>query len=88
MLNLLTNLFEKLENEEPIYEHILWIFANLCLKKDLARIIFKNQKFSKNIFDRFLHKPIFLFELKVTFTWLIGNLLRYDILFPEVIAFH
>jgi hypothetical protein len=74
----------KSEEEEILYENFIWIFANFFLKEDLANYILKNTTFYSIVYDRFVNKTIFLIDLKVTFTWMFGNIYRSDIILPEV----
>ena len=83
-LSILIDLLRKFEGNEVLYENILWIFANFCLKEDLSKFIYENSEFYKLVFNRFVSQLIFTDELKVTFAWLFSNLIRNGILVPEV----
>ncbi len=83
-LSVLINSLLKFEEEEQIYENVLWMFSNFFLIEAQAKYIMENTQFYKLIFNRFTNKQIYLSHLKITFVWLFTNILRSNFELTEV----
>ena len=69
----------KFEYHEFIYGNILWIFSNICASPVNAKQIFEKTSFYEIVHERFVKRPIFDNELKQTFIWLYGILLKNEL---------